>query len=350
MARRGPPASWSPGSLRFFIGTVSKAVAPQTPRPHSTTLRAAQNQGAYSGAPVSNWSPAHPWTRPPFGWWETGALFGRGFRATTSRATFPPYMLSSMPRVPLPDVIHHADRLLHPERFSDYDGALNGLQFENRGHVSRIAAAVDATVPVVQLAIAAGADLLVVHHGLFWGPNLPWTGRRAAMIRLLVEHDLAVYSQHLPLDGHPVLGNAAQLGRALGFRRLRPFFARKEAWIGVQTELSRPLPLVKLAERLGQVLGSAPKVLPGGPSQCRRIGICTGGAGSEIAQAAGEGIDTFITGEGPHWTYALAEDHGVNALYGGHYATETFGVKALAKGLAQRFKLPWVFVDHPTGL
>ncbi len=255
-----------------------------------------------------------------------------------------------MHRVPLADVVRHADQLLKPQGFDDYDGAVNGLQFENRGQVTRIAAAVDATVPVVRQAIDAGADLLIVHHGLFWGPNVPWTGRRAEMIRLLVEHDLAVYSQHLPLDGHPTLGNAACLARALGFRKLRPFFARKDAWIGVQTLLSKPLPLPELAARLGKVLGSAPKVLPGGTSGCRRIGICTGGAGSEIPQAAREGVDTFITGEGPHWTFALAEDHSLNVLYGGHYATETFGVKALAAVCARRFRLPWLFLDRPTGL
>ncbi len=255
-----------------------------------------------------------------------------------------------MRRVPLSSVVRHADSLLRPERFVDYEGAVNGLQFQNTGNVSRIVAAVDGTVPVVRKAIDAGGDLLVVHHGLFWGKSFPWTGRRAELLRLLVQHDLAVYSQHLPLDGHPKLGNAAGLARALGFTRPRPFFESKGAWIGVRVELPRPIRLSDLAKRLGTVLGSPPTVLPGGGPSCRRIGICTGGAGSEIAKAAREGVDTLITGEGPHWTYALAEDHGINALYGGHYATETFGVKALAAELARKFGIPWVFVDHPTGL
>jgi dinuclear metal center YbgI/SA1388 family protein len=255
-----------------------------------------------------------------------------------------------MATVPLAKIVAHADALLRPAEFADYDGAVNGLQFENTGGVSRIVAAVDATVPVVRMAIEAGASLLVVHHGLFWGKTVPWTGRRAEMLRLLVGHDLAVYSQHLPLDGHPEIGNAAGLARALGFRKTKPFFASKGAWIGVQTELSRPIPRDELAARLGAVLGAPPKVLPGGAALCRRIGICTGGAGAEIPQAAGEGVDTFITGEGPHWSYALAEDHGINAFYGGHYATETFGVKALAEALDRKFRLPWTFVDHPTGL
>jgi putative NIF3 family GTP cyclohydrolase 1 type 2 len=101
---------------------------------------------------------------------------------------------------------------------------------------------------------------------------------------------------------------------------------------------------------LGEILGRDPILLAGGGSECRRVGICTGGAGAELQQAAAEGVDTFITGEGPHWSYALAEDLGINALYAGHYATETFGVRALAESISQRFNLPWEFVDHPTGL
>lgn len=255
-----------------------------------------------------------------------------------------------MRSVALADIIRHCERRLRPETFADYDGAVNGLQFENRGRVHRIAAAVDASLTLAQRAVESGADLLLVHHGLFWGRTVPWTGRRAALIRTLVSHDLAVYSQHLPLDGHPELGNAAQLAQALGFRRLRPFLAREGAFLGVQTVLPRGLPRTRLCEQLGRVLGAPPHLLPGGPDCCRRIGICTGGAGSELARARSEGVDTLITGEGPHWTFALAEDLGINALYGGHYATETFGVKALAAELSRTFRIPWVFLDHPTGL
>jgi putative NIF3 family GTP cyclohydrolase 1 type 2 len=103
-------------------------------------------------------------------------------------------------------------------------------------------------------------------------------------------------------------------------------------------------------KRLTRVLGCEPRLIPGGPAICRRIGVVTGGAGGELKQAAQEGVDTFITGEGPHWTYALAEELGLNVFYGGHYATETFGVKALAAHLSRRFKIPWTFLDHPTGL
>lgn len=248
-------------------------------------------------------------------------------------------------------IVQHCEARLRPEAYADYDGAVNGLQFENCGRVTRIAAAVDGSLAVVRLAMAAGADLLVVHHGLFWGKTVPWTGRRRELIGELVAHNLAVYSQHLPLDGHLKIGNAAQLASALGFRSWRPFFAhRGGAWIGVQTVLTKPMTRAALAARLGKVLGAPPVILPGGPDLCRRIGICTGGAGSELAQARAEGVDTLITGEGPHWTFALAEDLGLNAFYGGHYATETFGVKALAAELSRKFRIPWSFVDHPTGL
>jgi dinuclear metal center YbgI/SA1388 family protein len=184
--------------------------------------------------------------------------------------------------------------------------------------------------------------------GLFWGPVTPWTGPRRLLLQCLLQNDLAVYSSHLPLDAHPQLGNNAQLCAALGFSHLRPFFVEKGHAIGWQTRANMTREV--LARKLEGALGRAPIVVPGGPERCRRIGVVTGGAGSQVKLAAAEGVDTFITGEGPHWTCALAEELGVNIFYGGHYATETFGVKALAAELSKKFHLPWVFLDHPTGL
>ena len=250
--------------------------------------------------------------------------------------------------VALKRMVEECERTLRTAEIKDYDGAVNGLQVENRGHVSRIAAAVDATHATVRLAIDEGADLLLVHHGLFWGASHPWTGKRYDLIRTLVENNLAVYSSHLPLDMHPKLGNNAQLAAALSFRKLEPFFIEKGQAIGLQTSLK--VPREKLARKLEQVVGGRVHLLPGGPETCRRVGIVTGGAGSHLKLAADEGADTFITGEGPHWTYALAEELRINVLYGGHYATETFGVKALAKYLSVKFKVPWAFIDRPTGL
>jgi len=253
-----------------------------------------------------------------------------------------------MSKASLSSIVRYCDESLHTATVQDYEGAVNGLQVQNRGTVTRIAAAVDASAATARLAIGAKADLLLVHHGLFWGPSHPWTGKRWELMRLLLENDLAVYSSHLPLDAHPRLGNNARLCAALGLRKLRPFFFDHGQFIGFQTR--QRISLTDLVSRLRRATGAEPRLVPGGPAICQRIGVVTGGAGSDLKKAASEGVDTFITGEGPHWTYALAEELGVNVLYGGHYATETFGVKALAAELSRKFKIPWTFVDHPTGL
>ncbi len=253
-----------------------------------------------------------------------------------------------MSKTDLAKIVGHCDKLLRTAEIKDYDRAANGLQAANRGRVSRIAAAVDGSVATVRLAIAAKADLLIIHHGLFWGASHPWTGKRYELVKLLVEHDLAVYSSHLPLDAHPRLGNNARLSAALGLRKGRPYFFDHGQPIGFK--FSAKIPLADLAAHLQRATAFKPVVIPAGPRICSSIGVVTGGAGADLARAHGEGVDTFITGEGPHWTYALAEELGINVLYGGHYATETFGVKALAEHLSRRFKIPWLFLDHPTGL
>jgi dinuclear metal center YbgI/SA1388 family protein len=253
-----------------------------------------------------------------------------------------------MPKVPLKTIVAHCDKILRAREIGDYDGAANGLQVENSGAVTKIAAAVDASLATVKLAIAAKADLLIVHHGLFWSPRQPWTGKNHELLKLLVENNLAIYSSHLPLDAHPKLGNNAQLCAALGLKNLKPFFQSHGQFIGFksQTKIFR----AELAKKLERATGASPKIIPGGKNICERIGVVTGGAGAELKLAASEGVDTFITGEGLHWTYALAEELRLNVFYGGHYATETFGVKALTAELSKKFKLPWEFLDRPTGL
>jgi dinuclear metal center YbgI/SA1388 family protein len=253
-----------------------------------------------------------------------------------------------MAKTSLSKIVSYCDRLLHTTEVQDYEGAVNGLQVDNSGRVARIAAAVDASLATVKLAVRASANLLVVHHGLFWGASHPWTGKRYELLRALLEGDLAVYSSHLPLDAHPRLGNNAHLCAALGLKKLRPFFHSHGRPIGFQAE--KRVRRADLAAAVKRATGAQPRLIFGGPEVCRRIGVVTGGAGGDLKIAAAEGVDTFITGEGPHWTYALAEELGLNVIYGGHYATETFGVKALAEHLAQRFKVPWTFLDHPSGL
>jgi dinuclear metal center YbgI/SA1388 family protein len=258
------------------------------------------------------------------------------------------FHFAGMPNVSLAKIAHYCDRLLRTAEIKDYDRAANGLQMENRGSVSRIAATVDASLATVRLAVAAKANLLIVHHGLFWGPAHPWTGKRYELMRLLLENDVAVYSSHLPLDAHLALGNNARLCAALGLRKTRPFFFDHEQHIGLQATSN--IGRSELVARLKRATGRNPLLIPGGGQVCRRIGVVTGGAGADLAKAAREGVDTFVTGEGPHWTFALAEELGINVLYGGHYATETFGVRALAAHLSRRYKVPWTFLDHPTGL
>lgn len=253
-----------------------------------------------------------------------------------------------MRSVALERVVEYCDRTLDLHAFTDYEGALNGLQVQNRGTIHRIGAAVDGSLATLRQAVDARANLLLVHHGLFWADTRPWTGHTYALLRLLLDHDIAVYAAHLPLDGHRHLGNAVQLARALGWKQASPFFLEKGRHLGcrVNGRITRD----DLQQRLARVLGNQPRLIPAGPKLCRRIGICTGGAGSHLAIAKREGVDTFITGEGPHWTYAVAEAEGINVIYAGHYATETFGVRALAGKLSRVFHIPWVFIDHPTGL
>jgi dinuclear metal center YbgI/SA1388 family protein len=253
-----------------------------------------------------------------------------------------------MGEISLTQLVHYCDATLRTAEIKDYDRAVNGLQVENAGQVTRIAAAVDASRSTVKLAIATGADLLIVHHGLFWGASHPWTGPRYDLIRTLVKHNLAVYSSHLPLDVHPDLGNNARFCAAMGLRRLTPFFQSKGQPIGflATAKIARS----QLVKRVQAAVNGPVKLIATGPSRCAKIGVVTGGAGAELAQAAAEGVDTFITGEGPHWTFALAEDLRINVIYAGHYATETFGVKALAEHLSRKYRVPWEFIDHPTGL
>jgi dinuclear metal center YbgI/SA1388 family protein len=257
-------------------------------------------------------------------------------------------LTEAMSKVSLATIVQYCNRELRTAEKLDYDGACNGLQVENRGTVSRIAAAVDAGLATVRLAAEAKADLLIVHHGLFWGASHPWTARRYELLRALLDHNLAVYSSHLPLDSHPRLGNNAQLCAALGLKNLRPFFFDHGQYLGFQAKAS--LSRAELVRKLERATGTEALLIPGGQETCRQIGVVSGGAGGDLQKAVDEGVDTFITGEGPHWTYALAEELGMNVLYGGHYATETFGVKALAARLSAKFKVPWTFLDHPTGL
>lgn len=246
------------------------------------------------------------------------------------------------------------DQLLRTREIPDYPAALNGVQLENRGEIVKVAAAVDFSRRVVERTITARANLLVVHHGMFWGGLRPIIGQLYDRIAPLIRHDVAVYASHLPLDAHPELGNNVLLAHELG---LEPSggFARYET-IDVGVRGVSEIPTHALIDRAravarrhdGDVIATP---LPES-RMTRRWAICTG-AGADantIREALDSGIDTLIVGEGPHHTAVEAADVGLVILYVGHYATETFGVRALAEYLEKRFALPWEFIEAPTGL
>ena len=242
----------------------------------------------------------------------------------------------------------HLDEYLRIADVRDAPNAVNGLQVENGGTVSRIAAAVDLCDATVRLAAEQHADLLLVHHGLFWGGVKPLVGPTYRRVAHLIRANIALYSAHLPLDCHPEVGNNPLLARRLGLALEGAFGEDEGQAIGVwgETDSDRDA----FTHRVTAALGAPPRLMAFGPERVRRVGVVTGGAGSMIAQAARAGLDTYVTGEGAHHTYFDAEELGLNVYYGGHYLTETFGVKALAEHVAQKFSLPWVFLDHPTGL
>ena len=226
----------------------------------------------------------------------------------------------------------------------------NGLQVEGRDDVARLAFAVDACQETIEGAVTAGAQMLIVHHGLFWGKVLPVVGPHRRRLQTLLNGGCSLYAAHLPLDRHPEVGNNAQLARLLGLTVTGGLGEAFGLPVGVVATAQSPEPRAALVARLTASLGVTPLVLPGGPEQVQRIGIISGGAARDVAAAAAAGCDTYITGETSHSSYHDAAEYGVNAIYAGHYATETVGLKALAAHLITRYNLPFTFIDRPTGL
>ncbi len=242
----------------------------------------------------------------------------------------------------LADVVAYLDRELRTAEIKDYPNAHNGLQLANSGVVTRVACAVDASEAAVDAAVEAGADLLIVHHGMLWDGAQRIEGPLYRKLARAIRGNLAIYSSHLPLDLHPKWGNNALLARALGLRKTEPFLE-----VGLAGPMN--ISLAALIDRVEALVQAPVHLTPGGPARVRRLGICSGGAGSAVAKAAAAGVDTFLTGEGSHASCVAAAELGVNLLFAGHYATETFGVKALCAELERRFGLPWAFLDHPSG-
>lgn len=246
----------------------------------------------------------------------------------------------------LSEIVRFLDAELRAAEIPDYSGAINGLQLQNNGRVTKVASAVDASLPVVRKAIAAGADLLLVHHGMFWQGAQPLIGAFYQKIHEAMQANLAIYSAHLPLDIHPQWGNNALLAEAIGMTTTGNFLPYKGQNVGITGEIH--IHRDELRQRLEEAVAGPVLLCPAGPEFIRTVGLCTGGAGSELAAASG--LDAFISGEGPHWSYPMAEEMGLNLYLAGHYATETFGVHRVAEILVRHFQIAAEFIHHPTGL
>jgi len=233
------------------------------------------------------------------------------------------------------------------------DMAYNGLQIESPTHeVSRVGFAVDAGMSVLSEASRRGCELLVVHHGIMWGKQEPIVGPLARKVGLCLGRGLSLYAAHLPLDGHATLGNAAQLAKHLGAAQVEPCFEYKGSPIGAVATLPTPRSLEAVVEQLSRCEGALnpPLVLPFGKTLVQRVGIATGSASTLIPEVVSRGLDLLITGEPKQEAYHLAQDMGCSVVCMGHYASETFGVRALERVLGDKFGVKTEWISEPTGI
>jgi len=250
--------------------------------------------------------------------------------------------------VPVGDVVAFCDRLLEAGAFADYGP--NGLQVPGPETVSTVVTGVSAHQALFRAAAAHGADLVLVHHGLFWrGGDLALDAVAAGRLKLLLANDMALAAYHLPLDGHPEIGNNALLAGALDADGVTPAFPHGGRTIGTIASFGgEGLSVPAFTERLAAAVGGRPPLhLPGGPALIRRVGIVSGSAADDVTAAAALGCDAFVTGEPAERATALAQELGVHVFAAGHHATETFGVRALGDLLARHFGIAHVWVDVP---
>ena len=249
--------------------------------------------------------------------------------------------------VPVSDVIGMLDALLDPERFEDF--APNGLQVPGAGQVGRIITGVSASVHLHERAAQEGAQLVLVHHGLFWR-GMPQHVDAALHRRLkpLFLHDIGLAAYHLPLDGHPEVGNNALLAQRIGCSSTAPFAEHKGTPIGVAGRFDGDgVDARELVARVHEATDREPLVLDFGPARIRSIGIVSGAASDFLGDAIAQGLDAFLTGEPAERVMTQAREAGVHFLAAGHYATETFGVRRLGELLQERFGIEHLFVDDP---
>ncbi len=254
-----------------------------------------------------------------------------------------------MSQINLKEIVNHLDSYLLVKETPDYPQAMNGLQVEGREMVRRVAFAVDACLYTISKAVSFKADLLIVHHGLFWDFPAPIRGPMKERLKTLLDGNLSLYSVHLPLDKHPEVGNNVTLARAINFKVEGTFATFQGVEIGV---IATGESLIDdLKTKLSKYLGGHPiRVLKFGANTVKRIGIVSGGGSQALNEAVELELDTFITGEAPHHSYFVAEEGGLNLILAGHYATEQVGLWSLMKYLKEKFGVETIFIEHPTGM
>lgn len=250
----------------------------------------------------------------------------------------------------LTELCDRLDERLRIDAYADLDASANGLQVgPDESEIDHVALAVDAAVATVEEAAALDADLLLVHHGLSWGGFERVTGRDYERIAPLIEHDIALYAAHLPLDGHQRLGNAAGLAALLDLDDRESFGTLGTEHIGQRGRLSEPTSIEELTERLASLENERVQTLPFGPEPIEHVAIVTGSGVDWLDEARDVGADALITGEGKQQAYHEARESGLTVFLAGHYATETFGVRALSPVL-EDWGIETTFISHPTGL
>lgn len=244
------------------------------------------------------------------------------------------------------DLVRHLDELLDSPRQPDHGP--NGLQVEGRGDIHKVVTAVSACQEVFDRAIDAGADAVLVHHGIFWqGMPQALTGLQARRVRALLANDLNLIAYHLPLDRHAELGNNALAARAFGLADLEPFAEHQGEPIGFRGRFPEPIGAAELVARCQRIYGREPLAFPTGPDPVSTLGIVSGGAQKALWAAIGDGLDAYLTGEVSEWVMNVAREAGIHYLAAGHYATEVLGIRALGEHVAERFGIEVEFVDVP---
>jgi dinuclear metal center YbgI/SA1388 family protein len=247
----------------------------------------------------------------------------------------------------LDNIVAYLDELLSPASFHDYGP--NGLQVPGPDEIQTIVTGVSASAELFERAAERGADLVLVHHGLFWtGAPLALTASAKRRLQVLFEHDMALAAYHLPLDAHPEVGNNALLAAGLGCASHAPFAMHRGSAIGVAGRFDGDgIPAGELVARAERLTGREPLAFLAGPEQVRTIAIVSGAGADYLADAVGAGYDAFLTGEPTERVMTHAQEEGIHFLAAGHYATETLGVRRLGELLAARFAIRHEFVDVP---